>query len=383
MRFPPTIFSLARRVPTRSGRSACAIPGGRALIAPPAIGVAGANYGNTWVATDRTAQIVENVGSIDSPASFGEDGRGVLYVVDLDGDIFALTPVLTSADQGDVLDGFGGNDMLYGSSGNDTLRGGAGDDVMLGRRGDDVYVIDSLNDRVIEMAGEGTADNVTIFVTGYIPWRQMSSADRSPLRAARRLRATASTTRWSVATATRLARPCRRRCPARRAWQRHPRRWGRWRYARRRRRHRHPELCEFQCGRADQSRQRHGAGRACAGDSFSNAENLSGSAFNDGFFGNGLANVLNGGAGDDFLYGGLNGDTFVFAGAFSKDKIRDFARGQDRIQLDDAQFANFAAVQEHMQQIGVSTVIALDAANVITLQDVTASTLQASDFLFV
>ena len=93
--------------------------------------------------------------------------------------------------------------------------------------------------------------------------------------------------------------------------------------------------------------------------------------------------MLNGGAVDDFLYGGLNGDTFVFAGAFSKDKIRDFARGQDRIQLDDAQFANFAAVQEHMQQIGVSTVIALDAANVITLQDVTASTLQASDFLFV
>jgi glucose/arabinose dehydrogenase len=123
--------------------------------------------GSTWVATDRTAQIGPNLGAVNSPASFGEDGRGTLYLVDLDGDIFALTPTLASADQADTLDGFGGNDMLHGGSGNDTLRGGTGDDAMLGGRGDDIYAVDSLADVVVEMAGEGTADYVATLVTGY------------------------------------------------------------------------------------------------------------------------------------------------------------------------------------------------------------------------
>ena len=52
--------------------------------------------GSNWVATDRTAQIVPDVGAIDSPASFGEDARGNLYIVDLAGEIFLLTPSVAS-----------------------------------------------------------------------------------------------------------------------------------------------------------------------------------------------------------------------------------------------------------------------------------------------
>jgi Ca2+-binding RTX toxin-like protein len=98
---------------------------------------------NTWVRTDRTSQITTDFGAINGPSSFGEDGRGNLYLVDLDffnpsgGEVFKLTPVVASADQADVLSGLGGNDMLFGGSGNDTLAGGVGADVLLGGPGMD------------------------------------------------------------------------------------------------------------------------------------------------------------------------------------------------------------------------------------------------------
>ena len=53
--------------------------------------------GSAWVATDRTAQIVTDIGSPTLPSSFGEDGRGNLYIVDLGGNIFRLTPTVFSA----------------------------------------------------------------------------------------------------------------------------------------------------------------------------------------------------------------------------------------------------------------------------------------------
>lgn len=47
--------------------------------------------GGRWVSTERTTSIATTGGRIDSPASFGEDTAGHLYVIDLDGDIFRLT----------------------------------------------------------------------------------------------------------------------------------------------------------------------------------------------------------------------------------------------------------------------------------------------------
>ena len=93
--------------------------------------------GSAWVATDRTAQLAPDAGTLGNPSSFGEDGRGNLYVVDFDGDVFRLTPVVASADQGDTLNGLGGDDTIYGGSGNDTLDGGSGNDVLVGGDGVD------------------------------------------------------------------------------------------------------------------------------------------------------------------------------------------------------------------------------------------------------
>ena len=93
--------------------------------------------GSAWIATDQTSHIHANLGSIDNPASFAEDGFGNLYVVDLDGEVFKLTPNTQSSDLGDTLNGGAGNDMLIGGSGNDTLIGGSGADLLNGGPGTD------------------------------------------------------------------------------------------------------------------------------------------------------------------------------------------------------------------------------------------------------
>jgi Ca2+-binding RTX toxin-like protein len=45
---------------------------------------------------------------------------------------------------------------LLGLAGNDVLDGGLGDDTLIGGLGDDMYVVDSINDVVVENVGEGT-----------------------------------------------------------------------------------------------------------------------------------------------------------------------------------------------------------------------------------
>ncbi|MEI6285058.1 MAG: S8 family serine peptidase [Bacillota bacterium] len=55
----------------------------------------------------------------------------------------------------DSLFGFAGSDILIGGDGNDHLDGGTGDDEMRGKAGDDTYVVDSINDKIIEVANEG------------------------------------------------------------------------------------------------------------------------------------------------------------------------------------------------------------------------------------
>ena len=92
-----------------------------------------------WIATDQTSHVYVNSGSIDMPTSFAEDGIGNLYVVDLDGDVFKLTPDSQSNDLGD-----------------DTLNGGAGADLMFGGAGNDTYVVDNSGDVANETDGDGT-----------------------------------------------------------------------------------------------------------------------------------------------------------------------------------------------------------------------------------
>jgi Ca2+-binding RTX toxin-like protein len=61
-----------------------------------------------------------------------------------------------------------GNDTITGAAGNDTLSGGAGIDKMTGGGGDDFYIVDSINDIVVEAIGQGK-DTIGSNVTYTLP----------------------------------------------------------------------------------------------------------------------------------------------------------------------------------------------------------------------
>jgi hypothetical protein len=129
-----------------------------------------------------------------------------------------------------------------------------------------------------------------------------------------------------------------------------------------------------------------GAAQATGGagsDTLSNFENLTGSAFADTLAGDGNANVIAGGKGNDTLTGGGGADTFAFAPGSGADVVTDFSHAQgDRIGLSAIRtLHSFADVQ--LTQSGSDVVLHLPDGGQVTLQNVTASSLTASDFVFV
>ncbi len=76
--------------------------------------------------------------------------------------------VLDGLAANDSLNGGDGNDTLIGGLGSDTLDGAAGADSMAGGVGDDHYAVDSSDDLVVEAAGEGY-DTITANVSYTLP----------------------------------------------------------------------------------------------------------------------------------------------------------------------------------------------------------------------
>lgn len=70
----------------------------------------------------------------------------------------ALANQLTGTAQDDTLDGGAGADTLNGGAGNDSLNGGIGADSMSGGDGDDIYVVDNINDVVVDSSTTSIAD---------------------------------------------------------------------------------------------------------------------------------------------------------------------------------------------------------------------------------
>ncbi len=88
-------------------------------------------------------------GSAATDSIYGFDNHDKLY--GLEGD-----DTLRGGKGNDLLDGGAGIDTLYGGKGNDILDGGAGADILRGGRGGDTYIVDDVNDSVMENAGFGT-----------------------------------------------------------------------------------------------------------------------------------------------------------------------------------------------------------------------------------
>lgn len=114
-------------------------------------------------ALNRTAQLVQSGDTVGSIASFGEDGRGRLYVVGLDGEIFRLIPQIGAGDGADLLSGGAGNDLLFGGSQNDVLYGGTGRDLMTGGTGVDKFVFNAVADSPL---GSAMQDMIMDFTPG-------------------------------------------------------------------------------------------------------------------------------------------------------------------------------------------------------------------------
>lgn len=93
---------------------------------------------------------------------FGQVGDDLLYGGDGDDLLFGFTgtdeakqTVAFGESDNDWLYGGAGRDTLVGGLGDDYLDGGAGADVMQGGLGDDTYVVNSVNDSILELRGEG------------------------------------------------------------------------------------------------------------------------------------------------------------------------------------------------------------------------------------
>ena len=119
-------------------------------------------------------------------------------------------------------------------------------------------------------------------------------------------------------------------------------------------------------------------------DTLSSIENAIGSAFNDAIYGDGIANVLDGGAGADSLFGGGDNDTFVFRrGQAAGDTVVDFA-GNDAGAGDALQFVGYGPGATFVQLDGTHWRINSSDGQVhetITVQN--GAAVHTSDVLFV
>lgn len=92
---------------------------------------------------------------------FGQAGNDILYGGDGNDLIVGFTAdneakqTLDAGEADDWLYGGAGNDTLLGGVGSDYLDGGAGADTMEGGLGDDTYIVNSVNDSILERADEG------------------------------------------------------------------------------------------------------------------------------------------------------------------------------------------------------------------------------------
>jgi Ca2+-binding RTX toxin-like protein len=106
------------------------------------------------------------------------------------------------------------------------------------------------------------------------------------------------------------------------------------------------------------------SGETITGSAF--ADNIDGLAGNDTLNGSTGADRLVGGAGNDSLTGGTGDDTFVFKPNFGLETVQDFkdtANENDILEFPTSIFADFAAVQAAMTQVGADVLITVDASN--------------------
>lgn len=281
--------------------------------------IIGSAYADT-LTSNSSVGIIEGAGGADAisgavRASYSLSDAGVTVALDVNGDgtgvgghaqgdtLTGIVGLIGSA-YGDTLSiastanrtlvGGGGDDFLTLGSGDDRLDGGSGDDTMTGGAGNDVYYVDSTSDVVVELSGGGT-DRVMTSVDYTLPdevenlWAS-NSFTTTPLSLRGNALANSLAGGNGVDTLEGGAGA---------------------------------DVLDGGGGFDVASYQHSSAGVTvnlttgaasggdAEGDTLTNIERLTGSAFNDVLTGDSLMNILDGGDGDDLLEGRASADTLI------------------------------------------------------------------------
>ncbi len=203
----------------------------------------------------------------------------------------SVANVLSGEGGGDQLFGEGGADTLYGGADDDTLNGGAGDDHLFGGAGNDVFAASAGAD---VMDGGGGDDRFLVD----------DASDEVIETAGGGKDVVFALGDWTMGAGQRI------------------------------------ELVTVQSGAGGLALGGNELANRIYGDS--GADTLSGGAGVDRLIGAGGADRLVGGDGADFLRGDAGADIFVFdakpVSTAERDRIADFAPGQDQIEIDASEF---------------------------------------------
>ncbi|WP_293970434.1 calcium-binding protein [Sphingomonas sp.] len=282
---------------------------------------------------------------------------------------------LTGAANIDVIYANSGANTLYGNSGNNVLNGGGGGDTMIGGDGDDTYYVDNIDDKVIELQGNGTGNDTVYSSISYsLAGQFIETLTLTNVVGDNALNATGNSQANTLngndgnnvlngmAGADIMAG-----------------------------------------GRGDDTYYVDNIGDKAiewgaqghdtvyssvsydlAGQFIEVLELIGFNAINA--LGNSQANTLIGNSGDNVFTGRAGADTFGFRAGFGHDAITDFTSGGgvdgDFIAFASGTFSSYGDVMAHTAMVGNDTVITLDANNSITLKNKQMSALSSADFVF-
>jgi serralysin len=121
---------------------------------------------------------------------------------------------------------------------------------------------------------------------------------------------------------------------------------------------------------------------------YANVENVAVSG--DGLYaaGNGVDNIVEGGAGkeqiyggggQDILVGGAGADVFIVVKGEGNDVIQDFSAAEDNVRLK-AGYTSFAQVQSHLTQVGTDVLLDLGGGDGLMFRNLSVAQLTAANF---
>jgi|GEM_PF-973220 len=114
-------------------------------------------------------------------------------------------------------------------------------------------------------------------------------------------------------------------------------------------------------------------------DTLIGINNVTGSDYADTIIGDGTANIIRAGKGNDLVTGGAGADTFVFANGEGADRITDYEDGVDHFELK-ALGISYAGLSFTDTVDGCK--ISWSGGDIFTLSGVTASQMNSGDFIF-